>query len=144
MDASPVNGLLGTLQAQQDWPRLAEAAQRLANSQPNNGEAWRYWGIAEMMLMRGGPDKLLRASLLNDFEVGALARRHPGICDPPDRRRPAVRVARAGRDWRRSGAARISTTRKKCTSRRSLCATPRAASVPIRRWTARATGCPTS
>ena len=70
MDASPANGLLGTLQAQQDWPRLAEAAQRLANSQPNNGEAWRYWGIAEMMLMRGGPDKLLRASLLNDFESG--------------------------------------------------------------------------
>jgi pyruvate-formate lyase-activating enzyme len=70
MDASPANGLLGSLQAQQDWPRLAEAAQRLANSQPNNGEAWRYWGIAEMMLMRGGPDKLLRASLLNDFESG--------------------------------------------------------------------------
>ena len=70
MDASPANGLLGKLQAQQDWPRLAEAAQKLANSQPNNGEAWRYWGIAELMLMRGGPDKLLRASLLNDFELG--------------------------------------------------------------------------
>ena len=70
MDASPANGLLGKLQSQQDWPRLAEAAQRLANSQPSNGEAWRYWGIAELMLMRGGGDKLLRASLLNDLESG--------------------------------------------------------------------------
>jgi pyruvate-formate lyase-activating enzyme len=70
MDASPASGLLSTLHAQQDWPRLADAARQLANSQPNNGEAWRYWGIAELMLMRGGPDKLLRGSLLNDFESG--------------------------------------------------------------------------
>jgi pyruvate-formate lyase-activating enzyme len=70
MDASPANGLLSTLHAQRDWPRLADAARQLATSQPNNGEAWRYWGIAEFMLMRGGPDKLLRASLLNDFESG--------------------------------------------------------------------------
>src|SRR5262245_58671800 len=70
MDASAGNDLLVRLREQQDWPRLAEAAQRIANNQPNNGEAWRYWGVAEMMLMRGGPDKLLRASLLNDFEAG--------------------------------------------------------------------------
>jgi pyruvate-formate lyase-activating enzyme len=70
MDALPAHGLLDKLHTQQDWPRLAEAAQRLANTQPNNGAAWRYWGIAELMQMRGGGDKLLRASLLNDFESG--------------------------------------------------------------------------
>jgi len=70
MDAAPSNGHLGRLQAEQDWPQLADAARQVATSQPNNAEAWRFWGIAELMLMRGGPDKLLRASLLNDFESG--------------------------------------------------------------------------
>lgn len=70
MDAIAANGLLGKLHADRDWPRLAEAAQSLASTQPNNAEAWRYWGIAELLLMRGGADKLLRASLLNDFEAG--------------------------------------------------------------------------
>lgn len=70
MDAASSNSVLNNLQSQQNWPRLAEAARQIATSQPNNGEAWRHWGIAELMMMRGGPDKLLRASMLNDFESG--------------------------------------------------------------------------
>ncbi len=61
---------LRQLYAQQDWARLAQAAERIALQQSGNGEAWRFWGIGELMQLRGGPDKLLRASLLEDAEAG--------------------------------------------------------------------------
>jgi hypothetical protein len=56
--------------AQQNWARLAQYAEGLARRQPDNAEAWRYWGIGELMQLKGGPDKLLRASLMNDAEAG--------------------------------------------------------------------------
>src|SRR6266568_9089325 len=61
---------LRQLYAQQDLARLAQAAERIALQQSGNGEAWRFWGIGELMQLRGGPDKLLRASLLEDAEAG--------------------------------------------------------------------------
>jgi len=61
---------LRKLYSEQNWPGLTQAAGALASRQPQNGEALRYLGIAELMTMRGGPDKLLRAALLNDNEAG--------------------------------------------------------------------------
>ncbi|MCC6888014.1 MAG: SPASM domain-containing protein [Hyphomicrobiales bacterium] len=90
MDVTP-NLLLARLHAQRDWQRLLEEAKQIAGSNPGNAEAWRYWGIAELMLMRGGPDKLLRASLLNDFEaslwlgvIQEFATHPPGDVTPHD------------------------------------------------------------
>ena len=57
--------------AQQDWARLAQHAEGIARRQPENAEAWRYWGIGEVMQHKGGgPNKLLRASSMNDLEAG--------------------------------------------------------------------------
>lgn len=61
---------LRQLYAQQEWARLAQQAEGIARRQPDNAEAWRYWGIGELMQLQGGPDKLLRASLMNDAEAG--------------------------------------------------------------------------
>jgi Radical SAM superfamily len=69
---SPANdlNLLRKLYSEQNWPQLTQAAAAISGRQPQNGEALRYLGIGELMTMRGGPDKLLRASLLNDNEAG--------------------------------------------------------------------------
>src|SRR5262249_27338104 len=61
---------LRQLYAQHDWPRLTQAAENVARAQPQNGEAWCYWGVGELMQLKGGPDKLLRASLLGDPLAG--------------------------------------------------------------------------
>lgn len=61
---------LRQLYMQQDWPRLTKLAEGIVGRQPDNAEAWRYWGIGELMQLQGGPDKLLRASLMNDVEAG--------------------------------------------------------------------------
>ncbi len=58
------------LYAQHDWPRLTQTAEQVARLQPQNGEAWCYWGVGELMQLKGGPDKLLRASLLGDALAG--------------------------------------------------------------------------
>src|SRR5262245_59940507 len=58
------------LYAQQDWSRLALAAERRTQQQPQDSEAWYFWGISELMQLKGGPDKLLRASLLGNAEAG--------------------------------------------------------------------------
>jgi len=57
---------LRQLYAQHDWPRLAQTAEQMVRLQPQNGEAWCYWGIGELMQLKGGPDKLLRASMLGN------------------------------------------------------------------------------
>jgi len=57
---------LRQLYAQHDWQRLAQTAEQVARLQPQNGEAWCFWGIGELMQLKGGPDKLLRASMLGN------------------------------------------------------------------------------
>src|SRR5262245_47973684 len=58
------------LYAQHDWPRLAQVAEQVVRQQQQNGEAWCYWGVGELMQLKGGPDKLLRASMLGDPLAG--------------------------------------------------------------------------
>ena len=86
------------LYLQQDWPRLALAAERRAQQQPQDAEAWCFWGVSELMQLKGGPDKLLRASLLGNAEAGlwlgvlqefsahrsatAVLHRHPSFRQP--------------------------------------------------------------
>ena len=61
---------LRRLYLQQDWSRLAQTAERRARQQPHDGDAWCFWGIGELMQLKGGPDKLLQASLLGNAEAG--------------------------------------------------------------------------
>jgi len=71
--AADDNATMRRLYVQQDWPRLALAAERRAQQQPQDSEAWCLWGISELMQLKGGPDKLLRASLLGNAEAGLVA-----------------------------------------------------------------------
>jgi len=68
--AADDNASMRRLYVQQDWPRLALAAERRAQQQPQDSEAWCLWGISELMQLKGGPDKLLHASLLGNAEAG--------------------------------------------------------------------------
>jgi len=70
MDMAVADDSMRRLYLQQDWPRLAQAAERRARQQPQDGEAWCYWGVGELMQLKGGPDKLLQASLLGNAEAG--------------------------------------------------------------------------
>ena len=70
MAAADDSATIRRLYLQQDWPRLAQAAERRARQQPQDGEAWCYWGVGELMQLKGGPDKLLQASLLGNAEAG--------------------------------------------------------------------------
>jgi hypothetical protein len=62
---------LPKLFAARNWPLLAQTAANLAAQQPDNGEAFRYWGIGGFMQapVQAHVDKLLRASQLNDQEA---------------------------------------------------------------------------
>src|SRR5215470_12137728 len=73
MDMPATGGDSATLRRlylQQDWSRLAQAAERRARQQPQDGDAWCFWGIGELMQLKGGPDKLLQASMLGNAEAG--------------------------------------------------------------------------
>src|SRR5256885_7232275 len=72
--AADDNATMRRLYLQQDWPRLALAAERKAQQQPQDSEAWCFWGISELMQLKGGPDKLLRPSLLGNSEAGLWRR----------------------------------------------------------------------
>ena len=71
ISSSPDSLQLMKLFAERNWPLLARTAANLAARQPNNGEAFRYWGIGEFMQVptQVHIDKLRRASQLNDQEA---------------------------------------------------------------------------
>src|SRR5262249_47912810 len=73
---------LRQLYAQHDWQRLAQTAEQVARLQPQNGEAWCFWGIGELMQLKGGPDKLLRASMLGNPHANLWLGRLQGIFPP--------------------------------------------------------------
>jgi hypothetical protein len=70
MPAGGDGAAMRQLYAQQDWSRLAQVAERRVQQQPQDGDAWCFWGIGELMQLKGGPDKLLQASLLGQAEAG--------------------------------------------------------------------------